>query len=44
MQARTYRDLAAFDDGVGLLRDYFTRLEASASATPLQKLEEPSDA
>lgn len=30
MQARTHRDLAPFDAGVDLLRDYFERLEADA--------------
>jgi TetR/AcrR family transcriptional regulator, transcriptional repressor for nem operon len=32
MQSRTYRDLAAFDACVGVLRDYFTRLEAAAAS------------
>jgi TetR/AcrR family transcriptional repressor of nem operon len=31
MQSRTHRSLDAFDASVDLLRDYFTRLEASAS-------------
>ena len=33
MQSRTYRDLAAFDACVAVLRDYFNRLEASASTS-----------
>lgn len=32
MLARTYRHAAAFDAGVGLLRDYFERLESAAQA------------
>ena len=32
MQSRTYRDLAAFDACVGVLRDYFNRLEAAAAS------------
>ena len=36
MQSRTYRTLEAYDAGVAMLRDYFTRLEAAAAsaATP----------
>jgi hypothetical protein len=30
MQARTHRDLAAFDGSVAALRDYFNRLETAA--------------
>jgi len=32
MQSRTYRDLAAFDACVAVLRDYFNRLEAAAAS------------
>lgn len=43
MQARTYRDLAPFDAGVTLLRDYFDRLEADAGLVATATRQRPAE-
>jgi AcrR family transcriptional regulator len=37
MQARTHRTIATFDAAVARLRDYFTRLQTTASAAPKRR-------